>query len=119
VLANVEVEQRYGAGSGEWKHAYAPAVGVAYELAPRVSVGAEYLARGRLDRARAGPSTLDDPDDPGADVFHYAGPAALVQRGRMWLSAGAHVRLDRLRRSAPVDDRFGRLWVRALLGLEL
>ncbi len=118
-LANLEVEQRYGWGSGEWKHAYLPAAGVDYELTPAISVGAEYWARGRLDRARPGPAADDDPDDPGDRVLHYAGPAVLVKRGRMWLAAAAHVRLDRIAQSAPVGDRFGKLWVRALIGLEL
>jgi hypothetical protein len=119
VLANFEVEQRYGAVTGEWTHAYRPTAGISFELTPRVSIGAEYWARGRFDQPRAGPPGIDDPDDPGDEVFHYAGPAVLAQRGRFWLSAGVDVRLDRLARSAPVDDRFGRLWVRALLGLEL
>jgi hypothetical protein len=118
-LANLEVEQRYAWGSGEWKHAYLPAGGIDYELSPSISVGAEYWARGRLDRARAGVTGGDDPDDPGDRVLHYAGPAVLVQRGRVWLAAGAHVRLDRIARSAPIGDRFGKLWVRALIGLEL
>lgn len=119
VLANFEAEQRYGAASGEWEHAYQPSAGISVELSPHVSVGAEYWMRGRFDRPRAGPEAIDDPADPGSERFQYAGPAVLVQRGRLWLSAGADVRLDRLARSAPVDDRFGKLWVRALVGLEL
>jgi hypothetical protein len=119
VLANFEVEQRYGAPSGEWRHAYLPIAGVGYELTPRVAVGAEYWARGRFDRPRTGPAVLDDPDDPGGSVFHYAGPAAFVTRGRLWVAAAAHVRLDRIAEGAPAGERFGRLWVRALIGLEL
>jgi hypothetical protein len=119
VLANFEVEQRYGSPNGEWKHAYLPTAGVGYELTPRVAIGAEYWARGRFDRPRPGPAVLDDPDDPSGSVFHYAGPAAFVTRGRLWVAAAAHVRLDRIADGAPVGDRFGKLWVRALLGLEL
>jgi len=117
-VANLEVEQRYGAPSGEWRHAYLPTAGVGYELTPRVSIGAEYWARGRFDRPRPG-AVLDDPDDPGGSVFHYAGPAAFVTRGRLWVAAAAHVRLDRIALAAPVGDRFGKLWVRALIGLTL
>jgi len=119
VSANFEVDQRYGSPDGAWKHAYRPTAGVTYELRPGISVGAEYWARGRFDRVSPGLPVVDDPDDPGSRVLHYAGPAALVQRGRLWLAAGAHVRLDRVTSGAPVDDRFGKLWVRALLGLEL
>jgi len=119
VLANFEVEHRYGTTTREWQHTYLPSGGIGVEISPRVSVGAEYWARGRFDRPRAGPLAIDDPDDPGTRVLHYAGPAVLVQQGRLWLAAGADVRLDLLARSAPVGDRFGRLWVRALLGLEL
>lgn len=119
VLANFEVEQHYVYPTGEWKHAYLPAGGVAYELSPRLTVGAEYWARGRFDRARGGAAAADDPDDPGDRVYHYAGPAVLLQSGRVWLSAGAHVRLDRITTSAAVGDPFGKLWFRALLGLEL
>ena len=119
VLANFELEQRYGAPNGEWKHAYLPTAGVGYELTPRVAVGAEYWARGRFDRPRTGPAVLDDPDDPGSAVVHYAGPAAFVTRGRLWVAAAAHVRLDRIADGAPVGDRLGKLWVRALVGLAL
>jgi hypothetical protein len=118
-LANLVVAQRTAWGRGEWKHASRRAGGIDYELSPSIRVGAEYWARGRLDRARAGVTAGDDPDDPGDRVLHYAGPAVLVQRGRVWLAAGAHVRLDRIARSAPIGDRFGKLWVRALIGLEL
>jgi hypothetical protein len=119
VLANVEVEQRYGWPDGAWRHAYRPTAGVAYEVVPNVSVGAEYWARGRFDRPDEGPAAIDDPDDPGDRVLHYAGPAALVQRGRLWVSIGAGLRLDAIAHAAPAGDPFGRLWVRALLGLEL
>jgi hypothetical protein len=118
-LANFEVGQRYGSPGGEWRHAYLATGGVGYEVVPGYSIGAEYWVRGRLDQARSGPVLVDDPDDPGAEVLHYAGPAAFVQRRRLWLAAGAHVRLDRLASSAPVGDRFGELWVRVLVGLEL
>ncbi len=119
VLANLEAEQRYGWPDGAWRHAYLPAAGVTFELAPSVSVGAEYWARGRFDRPDAGEAAIDDPDDPGSRVLHYAGPAAFVQRGRLWVTASAAVRLDSIARSAPIGDPFGKLWVRVLLGLEL
>jgi len=119
VLANFEVEQRYGSPGDAWTHTYQPSAGVGYELTPRVNVGVEYWARGRLDPAGSGPPGADDPEDPGDRVLHYAGPAVLVQRGRLWLAAGVHARLDRIAKGAPADDRFGKLWVRALLGLEL
>lgn len=119
VLANFEVAQQYDSPAHEWKHGYLPAGGVAYELSPRITVGAEYWARGRFDRPRLAAAAVDDPDDPRDRVYHYAGPALLLQRGRVWLAAGAHVRLDRLASSAPPGDPFGRLWIRARLGLEL
>jgi hypothetical protein len=119
VLANFEVAQQYDSPAHEWKHGYLPAGGVAYELSPRVTVGAEYWARGRFDRSRVAAAAVDDPDDPRDRIYHYAGPALLLQSGRVWLAVGAHVRLDRLTSSAAAGDPFGRLWIRARLGLEL
>ena len=119
VLANLEVEQQYFFPTGEWKHAYLPAGGVAYELSPRITVGAEYWARGRFDRPRGGEVAVDDPDDPRDRVYHYAGPAVMLQSGRVWIAAGAHLRLDRIASSGAAGDPFGKLWFRARLGIEL
>jgi hypothetical protein len=118
-LASFQVEQRYGAPGAEWRHAYLATGGVSFELAPGYAVGAEYWARGRFDGARAGQALFGDPDDPGGELRQYAGPALSVQRGRLWISAGAYVRLDLISRGAPAGDPFGRLWGRALVGLEL
>jgi opacity protein-like surface antigen len=119
VLGNFEVEQRYGSPNREWKHTFLATAGVGYELTPRVAIGAEYWVRGRFDEPRFGPIVLDDPDDPRDSIFHYAGPAVFVTRGRLWVAAAAHVRLDAIPDGAPVGDPFGVLWVRALIGLEL
>lgn len=121
VLGNFEVEQRYASPGDEWRHAFTATGGVDFEIAPGYAIGAEYWARGRLDAVREAGSAgaPGDPSDPGDEVHHYAGPAVHVQRGRLWVSAGAHLRLDRPADIALVGEPFGKVWVRALIGLAL
>jgi hypothetical protein len=50
---------------------------------------------------------------------HYLGPTLLYQTGMVFLSLGAYARLDGVAKSAVVDDPYGKLWVRSIVGLEL
>jgi hypothetical protein len=106
-VANLWVEQEYYFQDEDWKHIYNPTLGVTAELSPKLIVGAEYWGRGRFD---------GDGSDP---TRHYVGPTAMLQEGEYFLSLGAYVRLDNFGETAGITDPFGRLWVRAVLGIGL
>lgn len=114
LIANLWVEQEWYFQTEEWKHIYNPTAGFTYEVRPGFLLGAEYWARGRFDR-----SASTATDDPSTDTRHYAGPTLMLERGRLWTTLGVYPRLDTLGSGVPVNDFFGPLWVRVLLGVEL
>lgn len=115
VVANLWVEQEYYFQVHESKFIYNPTAGFTYEISPKLTVGLEYWSRGRFD----------DPDDDvqisdaPSGARHYAGPTMLVQKDQVFLGIGAYLRLDHLGDNAVVDDPFGKMWFRAVLGIEL
>lgn len=118
VVANLWIEQEWYFQTEEVKHIYNPTAGVTYEVSPRLSLGAEYWARGRFDSDR-GPTDMDGTTDATTSTVHYAGPTLLLQAKKIWLSAGAYARLDTLGSGVAVGDPFGKVWIRALLGIDL
>jgi hypothetical protein len=112
--ANLWVEQEYYFQENAWKFVYNPSIGVAFEASPHFSVGLEYWARGRFDRG-SGAEAAESP----SRTRHYLGPTLMGQAGEYFLSLGAYARMDRLSKAQPVDDGWGKLWFRALLGIGL
>jgi hypothetical protein len=123
VTANLWVEQEYYFQDREVKYLYNPTLGASLELSPALMLGLEYWARGRFDSAM--PVIAPGPEDAGPDADvpsgarHYLGPTVLVQTGEYFLSLGAYLRLDHLRRTIAVGDAFGRTWIRLLAGVGL
>ena len=115
-VANLWVEQEYYFQTSEWKYIYNPTLGATYEISPNLIVGAEYWGRGRFDDA-TGPSDLDGTSDAPTGSHHYLGPTVLVQSGELWFSLGAYVRLDSIADDAQVDDPFGKVWIRTIIGI--
>jgi hypothetical protein len=117
LVANLWVEQEWYFQDSTTKYIYNPTVGASYEITPRFHVGLEYWARGRFD------DTSDDPVNDGSDAptqaHHYLGPTFLYQQGSLFISLGAYVRLDDFGDSAVVNDPFGKLWIRSIIGVEL
>ena len=117
-VVNLWVEQEYYFQTRETKFIYNPTAGLSYELSPKAMIGVEYWARGRFD--------ANDPSDLQTGVTdaptggrHYVGPTFLAQSGELWLSLGAYLRLDALGDSPVVNDPYGKLWFRALIGYGL
>ena len=106
LVANLWVAQEYAFQTNETELLYNPTLGATYEFSPHLIVGAEYWARGAFGESLA-------------DTKHYLGPTLLLQSGEVWLSAGTYFRLDRLGSNLEVDDPYGKLWVRALIGIGL
>jgi hypothetical protein len=120
VAVNLWVEQEWYFQTREMKYVYNPTAGVTYEISPRLSVGAEYWARGRFDSGGSGGSSDGgDAADTPTSAVHYAGPTLLLQAKKAWLSVGAYARLDQLGTGVRVGDPYGKLWVRTMVGIDL
>lgn len=113
-VVNLWIEQEYYFQTRETKFIYNPTAGLSYEVSPHVMVGAEYWVRGRFDDND--PSDLIGGNDAPTGGRHYLGPTLLTQSGELWLSMGAYLRLDGLGDSPVVNDPYGKLWFRALIG---
>jgi hypothetical protein len=113
LIANLWVEQEYYFQEDAWKFVYNPTVGAALELSPNFSAGLEYWVRGRFDEEES--ASTDIP----SSARHYLGPTFMAQRGEYFLSLAAYARLDRFGKSQALDDAYGNVWFRAMLGIGL
>ncbi len=118
VVANLWVEQEWYFQTKDTKYIYNPTVAFNYELTPRYIIGAEYWARGRFDKAT---TTATDPNNSDAptSTHHYVGPNFLFQRDKISFALGVYARLDGIGKSAVVNDPYGKLWVRAIVSVDL
>jgi hypothetical protein len=114
LVVNLWVEQEYYFQTSETKFIYNPTAGFSYELSPQLMLGAEYWARGRFDGNDASDGTAESDAPTGGR--HYLGPTFLYQRGELFLSLGAYLRLDGLGESPVVNDPYGKLWFRSVIG---
>jgi hypothetical protein len=115
LMANLWFEQEFERYSGEAEVIFHPTFGVTGEIDPMFHLGAEYWAAGKFEsEAPAGSAEAYN------DKFHhYLGPAASLQFGKLWWSVGAYLRLDDMKRAVEIDDAYGHLWVRSVIGLSL
>ena len=52
-------------------------------------------------------------------AHHYLGPTISIQFKRLWWTVAPYLRLDDLGVATAPNDKFGRFWVRSVLGLNL
>jgi hypothetical protein len=116
-VLNLWIEQEWYFVGDYTKFIYNPTIGATYEVSPSLQVGAEYWLRGRFDDVGEDEMTIDETS--GGGVKHYAGPTVMAQRGEVWMSLGAYVRLDGIGEATEVGDSFGRMWVRMIVGVGL
>ena len=114
VAANLWVEQEYYFQDEEWEYVYNPSVGVNYQVAPGFVPGLEYWVRGAFEG-----SGDDDEESDGGGARHYAGPTMMFQGGDAWIAFGAYLRWDHLSESAEIDDPWGKVFFRTLVGIGL
>ncbi len=90
-----------------------PSLGVTYQATPSVFPGLEYWVRGEIN-------TLDPGDRDFNDGPHqYLGPTLRVSLSRMFITAGAYLRLDDFGHHLQVGDAFGDSWYRMVVGISL
>jgi hypothetical protein len=99
---------------GEVEFVLAPTVGATVELHPSVHLGVEGWMKVEIPAiAEPGPAPFND------GPHFFVGPTFLLQFKHFWWSTGAYLRLDGFDRPAEVGDRFGRVWFRTIIGLDL
>jgi hypothetical protein len=114
VMTNLWAEHEfYFSGRREW--VLHPTLGGAYEIRPWVNVGLE----GWLLREIATTSETDAVGAYNAGPLVFLGPTLFLQGARGWLALGAYARLTDAGRAARIGDRYGRFWVRAMVGIDL
>ncbi len=117
-VCNLWVEQEYYFQDQQWKLIYHPTVGGVYELSPNFMLGLEYWAHGRFDKGESGDSATGQDDGQSlTGGRHYLGPTVLLQLGEAWWSTGVYARLDHLGDATKVDDPYGKVWIRTMVGL--
>jgi hypothetical protein len=112
VISNLWLEQEYLFQDDVWKHIYHPTFGVSFEASPRVAPGLEYWVRGTFGSGSEESGVREKP-------HHYLGPTLLLQMGETFLSLGGYARLDDFAKTSTPGDPWGKLWVRAILGVGL
>ncbi len=118
LVSNLWVEQEYYFQDEEWKYIYNPTLGAHFQVTPSFFAGLEYWARGSFDSDESEGSGDGDGDE--ADkVHHYAGPTLMVQSNKGFASLGAYLRWDDLTQGPEVDDPWGKVYLRMILGLDL
>lgn len=114
-VCNLWVEQEYYFQEQQWKLIYNPTLGATYELSPHLMLGLEYWARGRFNEPKQ--SATDESADSPAGARHFLGPALLLQSGEAWWSTGVYARLDHFGEALKVDDPYGKVWIRTMVGM--
>jgi hypothetical protein len=124
VASNLWVEQEYYFQIPEWRFLYNPTLGGTYDLSANFVVGLEYWVRGRFDSPSANPAAaVPGAVSPSSDIpdgaRHYLGPTFMMQSDDVFLTLAAYARLDHPSQAAQVGDQWGKVWIRALIGVHL
>jgi hypothetical protein len=113
-ILNLWVEQEYYFDTGEAKFIYNPTLGATYDISENFILGLEYWVRGRFDSGSS-----ESEENVPQSGHHYLGPTFLMQSGEVFLSIGAYLRLDNLPDPYEVDDPYGKIWIRTMIGIGL
>lgn len=113
VMTNLWAEyELYYDGRREW--VINPTLGATYQVLPEFSAGVESWVRAEFPEQDA-PAVRPFGLGPHA----YVGPAFMANFGRLWWTVGAYFRVSDAERPTQVGDAFGRVWLRAIAGVEL
>jgi hypothetical protein len=113
--ANLWVEQGFERG-GEVSFTLNPTVGLVYELNESATLGAEYWMH--AEYVLTGEEGEESPQDEWNHApHHFVGPAVSLRWDRLWWSTGVYGRLDDFDRVIRPGDKFGKAWVRTVIGL--
>jgi hypothetical protein len=91
----------------------APTIGATYEISPSLHVGLEGWSRAEYPHPAPAKRAY------GLGPHVYAGPALLLNFGRLWWSVGVYGRVTDASHTIQPGEPFGRLWARSIIGIDL
>jgi len=113
IAANLWGEYEIDYGSPEKDVVLNPTLGGTFEITPSVHVGVEGWTRVEF------PDPAPNPRPFSAGPAGYVGPTLLLSFGRFWWSLGMYARVTDVSHEMQPGERFGPLWGRAIIGIEL
>jgi hypothetical protein len=119
IMGNLWIEQEladyWQRGKRELEFIVNPTLGLTYQVVPVFSPGIEYWARGMLD---ADEYKSDPVKYTNHRLTHFVGPAVHLNFGRVWWTVAAYPNLSNADNPHP-GEKYGPVWFRSLLGVEL
>lgn len=114
VVVNLWAEREfYFSGRGEW--VLNPTAGMSYAFSPRLHLGLEYWMHAEL----GGPPAASAIARFNEAAHHFLGPTLMFNFGKLWWALAPYVRLDGLAETSVLGEKFGHVYVRTVLGIEL
>ncbi len=92
-----------------------PTLGATYEITPSVHVGAESWLRAEFPNI----SVPSPRPTLALGPVVYAGPAVLLNFGKLWWSTGLYARVTDVGLDTRLGDIYGPIWARTVIGLSL
>jgi hypothetical protein len=112
VAANLWAEYEIELGKGH-DVVLDPTAGATYQIAPSVHLGVDSWMRAEY------PSSAPANRPYGLGPIVYAGPALLIDFGKLWWSTGAYGRVTDFDHAMQPGEPYGRVWFRTMIGYAL
>lgn len=113
IAANLSSEyEMYFNGQREW--VLNPSAGVTYEVTPNFHLGIDSWLRAEYP---TNPEPASRTFGLGPHV--YAGPAVMMNFGKLWWAVGAYLRVTELSHELLLGEPYGPLYVRSMVGYDL
>jgi hypothetical protein len=112
-IANLGAEREYYY-DGRHDIVLNPSAGLTFEATPSIQPGIEWWMRAEYPEENA---PHPRPFDLGP--HHYVGPAVLIQLGRLWWAAGVYFRVSDTSHTLQLNEGYGNIWARSVLGFGL
>ena len=91
-----------------------PSLGATYEISPKLHVGIDAFVRGEYPLHPKPPTRTF-----GLGPEAYVGPAVMMNFGKLWWTVGAYARVTDFSHELQVDEPYGPLWFRSMIGYDL
>jgi len=111
VATNLWGEREYEYAARNWDWVINPTLGATYELSPMWHLGVEGWMRAEW------PTPAPSPRPFALGPHEFVGPTVMIDFGKIWWSTGAYLRVDDIGRKAQLDDNYGPVWFRTIIGM--
>ncbi len=113
LVANAWAEREYYYSGAHQDWVLNPTVGATYQITPAFHAGIEYWVRAEF------PDPAPSPRPFSVGPNHFVGPALMLNFGHLWWTTGVYGLLNDINRTVAIDDNYGPIWVRTVVGIEL